>query len=73
MDNPIKLSSQRDTTILASIKEATDQQEHKLQNINEAPKDYIEKTQTGKARPHIMKLFQESLLKHDTLYKKLAK
>lgn len=74
MKNLIKFSSQIDETVLIPIKEITEQQGRKLQDVfDEALKDYIEKTRRGKARSHVTKAFGSSLLTYDSLYKKIAK
>lgn len=75
MKNPDEISPQINPTHLPLINELAEQQSPRLQDIsNETVNDYIPNVQTDKAlRPHVMKAFQHSLLKHDTLYKKLAK
>lgn len=69
----IKFSSQIDPDLFAALKKIAIKQNRKLRDVlDEALKDYIKKATTPKARPHILEAFQQSLITHDELYRKLA-
>lgn len=74
MKDLIKFSSQVNKNVFKVIKKLTDEQGRKLQDvIDEALRDYIEKTKKGKPRQHVMDEFRKSLKEYDSLYKELAK
>lgn len=73
MKHLVPVSSQVDEEILDLTKEIAEQQGRKLQDIlDEALRDYIDKTKTGTLSPRILEAFNKSLLTHDSLYEKLA-
>jgi len=69
-----KFSSQADAKLLAQMRKIARGEGRQLQALlDEAMRDYLDKKQSGKARPHVRKAFAESLRDFDALYKELAK
>lgn len=74
MKDLIKFSSQINKKVFEVIKKSADEEGRKLQDvIDEALRDYIEKTKKGKPRQYVMDEFRKSLQEYDSLYKELAK
>ena len=68
----VKFSSQLDQTLFTLIKEISQNQGRKLQDVfEEAIKDYIDKFNSGKSRPCVIKEFNNSILAYNSCYEKL--
>lgn len=68
-----KFATQVDPDILSNLRELAGKEGRQLQTlVDEALSDLIEKYKGSKPRPDVMSLYQGSLEKYGSLYKKLA-
>lgn len=67
----VKFATQADAVVLEALRAlATNEGRHIQALVDEALREYLERKQG--ARTHVMQAFQNSMVKYDSLYKKLA-
>lgn len=71
-DKKVKFATQANAKVLEALRELASKEGRQIQTlVDEALREYLERKQgTGK---HVLQAFQNSMLKYDSLYKKLAK
>jgi hypothetical protein len=69
-----KFASQAAPEVLAALRQIAKAQGRQFQAVlDEALRDYIDRHQKGRPRPHVMTAFASSLAEFDSLYRELAK
>lgn len=70
-DKKVKFATQADAAVLEALRTmASDEGRHIQALVDEALREYLERKQG--TRKHVMQAFKNSMVKYDSLYKKLA-
>ena len=69
-----KFATQVDAELLSGLRDMAKEEGRKIQSlVDEALADLIAKRRDMKARPHVMRAYQESHARFASVYRKLAK
>jgi hypothetical protein len=70
----VKFATQADSQVLETLRILAAKEGRQIQAlVDEALRDYIERKQGETPRKHVLQAFHASMVKYDSLYKKLAK
>lgn len=70
----IRFASQADPKVLSAMKALAKIEGRQFQALlDEAMRDFLEKRQVGRARKHVLAVFQDSAREFEPLYRELSK